>query len=226
MGKGFICTPNKLTGRPKNSKLWKKLMSNKNVSGALNKKYEENAVYGKLKDLAKGGLYVNEVREFVDRLAHNREKTEHIDWKEARQIAKGFKEEMYPELKMYKYSKPKPTEKKSENSRENFKRPRSEPSKNSIPKEKTQITPVKMAAIMNKAKIMSLIIIAIYFLIILIFLAFGAAIVFHLLRYRINRQVAGIMSTIYIIGAVLLIISNFVLFTQVDWEQIFGGFRL
>lgn len=65
-----------------------------------------------------------------------------------------------------------------------------------------------------------------YLLLILIFLAFGAAIVFHLLRYRINRQVAGIMSLIYIIGAVLLILSTFALFQQVNWENIFGNFRI
>jgi ABC-type glycerol-3-phosphate transport system permease component len=73
---------------------------------------------------------------------------------------------------------------------------------------------------------MASVIIALYFLIILIFLAFGAAIVFHLLRYRINRQVSGAMSIIYIIGAVLLFISNFVLFRQVNWEYLFGNFHL
>ncbi|OGI25579.1 MAG: hypothetical protein A3J76_05885 [Candidatus Moranbacteria bacterium RBG_13_45_13] len=73
---------------------------------------------------------------------------------------------------------------------------------------------------------MSLIIIGFYFLIILIFLAFGAAIVFHLLRYKINRQVAGVMSLIYIVGAVLLLISNFILFQQVNWERIFSGLKL
>lgn len=73
---------------------------------------------------------------------------------------------------------------------------------------------------------MSSIITTIYFLIILIFLAFGAAIVFHLLYYKINRHVSGVMSLIYIVGAVLLIISNFVLFKQVNWEQLFGSFRL
>ncbi len=73
---------------------------------------------------------------------------------------------------------------------------------------------------------MSSVVISFYFLIILIFLAFGAAIVFHLLYYKINRQVAGIMSVIYIAGAALLIISNFILFQQVNWEQIFGNFRI
>lgn len=70
------------------------------------------------------------------------------------------------------------------------------------------------------------IVIAVYFLIILIFLAFGAAIVFHLLRYKINRSVSGMMSLIYIIGAVLLIISNFILFRQINWGQLFSGFKL
>jgi len=73
---------------------------------------------------------------------------------------------------------------------------------------------------------MSSIIIVIYFLIVLIFLAFGAAIVFHLLYYKINRHVSGVMSLIYVIGAVLLIVSNFVLFRQVNWEQLFSGFKL
>lgn len=73
---------------------------------------------------------------------------------------------------------------------------------------------------------MSSIIIAIYFVVIFIFLAFGAAIVFHLLYYKINRHVSGVMSLIYVIGAVLLIISNFVLFRQVNWEQLFGNFRI
>jgi hypothetical protein len=73
---------------------------------------------------------------------------------------------------------------------------------------------------------MSSIIILFYLLIVLIFIAFGAAIVFHLLYYKINRHVSGVMSLIYAIGAVLLLISNFILFSQVNWEQIFGGFRL
>jgi hypothetical protein len=73
---------------------------------------------------------------------------------------------------------------------------------------------------------MAIIVTTLYFFIVLIFLAFGAAIVFHLLRYRINRQVSGAMSIIYIIGAVLLLISNFVLFRQVNWEGILGNFRL
>jgi len=71
---------------------------------------------------------------------------------------------------------------------------------------------------------MSSVIIAIYSILILIFIAFGAAVVFHLLYYKINRQVSGVMSLIYIIGAALLLISNFILFSQVNWEQIFGSF--
>lgn len=73
---------------------------------------------------------------------------------------------------------------------------------------------------------MSSVIVILYSILIIIFIAFGAAIVFHLLRYKINRRVSGVMSLIYVIGAVLLIISNFVLFRQVNWEQIFSGFKL
>jgi ABC-type glycerol-3-phosphate transport system permease component len=73
---------------------------------------------------------------------------------------------------------------------------------------------------------MSAIIITLYSVLILIFLAFGTAIVFHLLRYKINRHVSGVMSLIYIIGATLLIISNFILFKQVNWEQLFSGLKL
>lgn len=70
------------------------------------------------------------------------------------------------------------------------------------------------------------IIITLYIVLILIFIAFGAAIVFHLLRYKINRRVSGMMSLMYVVGAVLLIISNFILFRQVNWEQLFSGFKL
>lgn len=73
---------------------------------------------------------------------------------------------------------------------------------------------------------MSSIITGFYLLLILIFLAFGTAIVFHLLYYKINRHVSGVMSLIYIIGAVLLLISNFILFSQVDWGSLLGNFRL
>ena len=73
---------------------------------------------------------------------------------------------------------------------------------------------------------MSSIIIAIYSLIVLIFLAFGATIVFHLLYYKINRHVSGMMSLIFVIGAALLLISNFILFKQVAWEKIFSIFKL
>ena len=65
-----------------------------------------------------------------------------------------------------------------------------------------------------------------YLVIVLIFLAFGAAIVFHLLYYKINRHVSGMMSLIFVIGAALLLISNFILFKQVAWEKIFSFFKL
>lgn len=73
---------------------------------------------------------------------------------------------------------------------------------------------------------MSAVIITLYSILVIIFLAFGAAIVFHLLYYKINRHVSGVMSLIYVVGAVLLIISNFILFRQVNWEQLFSGLKL
>lgn len=63
-----------------------------------------------------------------------------------------------------------------------------------------------------------------YLLIIIIFLAIGAGIVFHMLHYKINRRVASIMFIIYISGSLLLLISNFTLFRSVNWYQIFSGF--
>ena len=60
-----------------------------------------------------------------------------------------------------------------------------------------------------------------YFFVVIVFLAIGAAIVFHLLYYKINRHVSGLMFLIYLAGAFFLLISNFVLFRQVNWYQIF-----
>jgi hypothetical protein len=132
--KGFIQAQKKFTAKAKNSKLWKRLRSNKNISAALNKKYEEKVIYKKLRDLSEGGLYVNEVREFADRIAHGREKVEHIDWKEARQVAKGLQEELYPKLKRYKFSKPKPAGQNANISSENqFPHPQSERRNSPIP---------------------------------------------------------------------------------------------
>ena len=64
-----------------------------------------------------------------------------------------------------------------------------------------------------------------YFLVVIIFLFIGAAIVFHLLFYKINRRVSGLMFLIYLAGAFFLLISNFILFRQVNWYQIFSGFN-
>lgn len=62
-----------------------------------------------------------------------------------------------------------------------------------------------------------------YSILILVYLAIGAAIVFHMLYYRINRRVAIIMFFIYIIGSVLLLISNYSFFRSVSWYNIFSG---
>ncbi len=67
---------------------------------------------------------------------------------------------------------------------------------------------------------MSQIISILYILIIIVFLAMGAAIIFHMLRYRINRRAAMIMFLIYAAGGAFLLISNISLFFSVNWYQI------
>jgi len=146
--KGFLYAKKKFNVKAKKNLVWKKLMENQNISTALNKKYEETAVFGKLKELAKDGLYVNEVREFSERLAHGREKLDHINWKEARQIAKGFKEELYPGLKIYKYSNLKAKAKSTSDSE----RPNRASTSNSSQLAEKPITPVQMATIMNRVR--------------------------------------------------------------------------
>ena len=53
----------------------------------------------------------------------------------------------------------------------------------------------------------------------------GAAIIFHMLYYKINRHASMIMFFIYAIGGSLLLISNFILFNSVNWYQITSNFR-
>jgi len=72
---------------------------------------------------------------------------------------------------------------------------------------------------------MSGIISIIYLVIILAYLIIGAAIVFHMLHYKINRHVAAIMFFIYFGGGILLLISNVSLFFSVNWYQIISNFR-
>jgi hypothetical protein len=63
-----------------------------------------------------------------------------------------------------------------------------------------------------------------YSLLVTVYVAMGAAIVFHMLYYKINRHAAFIMFLIYIIGAVLLLLSNIILLRSVDWYQIISNF--
>jgi len=63
----------------------------------------------------------------------------------------------------------------------------------------------------------------IYPIIIIAYLLIGAAIVFHMLYYRINRRVATVMFFIYLVGSIFLLISNFSFFGAVDWQQIFSN---
>lgn len=59
-----------------------------------------------------------------------------------------------------------------------------------------------------------------YVFIIIVYLAIGAAIVFHMLRYKINRRAAAVMFFIYLGGGILLLLSNISLFFSVNWYQI------
>jgi hypothetical protein len=62
-----------------------------------------------------------------------------------------------------------------------------------------------------------------YPLVIIIYLLIGVAIVFHMLRYKINQRVAFVMFVIYIAGSLILLVSNFSLFSAVNWNQIFSA---
>jgi hypothetical protein len=64
-----------------------------------------------------------------------------------------------------------------------------------------------------------------YALLIIIYVAMGAAIIFHMLHYKINHHAAMIMFFIYAIGGTLLLLSNFMLFSSVNWYQIGSNFR-
>ena len=63
----------------------------------------------------------------------------------------------------------------------------------------------------------------IYLFIIVIYLLMGAAIIFHMLHYKINRRASLIMFAIYVAGGIFLLISNFILYKAVDWYQIFSS---
>lgn len=64
----------------------------------------------------------------------------------------------------------------------------------------------------------------IYALLIIIYLAIAAAIIFHLLYYKINRRVATAMFFIYSTGSLILLILNYSFYRSVDWYQIFSNF--
>lgn len=73
---------------------------------------------------------------------------------------------------------------------------------------------------------MTTIISILYLFLIFVYLAIGAAIVFHMLYYRINRRVAAAMCLIFVVGGILLLISNVSLFFSVNWYQVFSNFNL
>jgi len=69
------------------------------------------------------------------------------------------------------------------------------------------------------------IILIVYLIIILIYLIMAAAVIFHMLHYRINSRAAFLMFAIYSAGSIFLLISNFGLYGTVDWYHIFSSFR-
>ena len=62
-----------------------------------------------------------------------------------------------------------------------------------------------------------------YLILVLVYLAIGAAIIFHMLYYRINRHVATIMFFIYVIGGILLLTLNYSFYRAVNWYGVFSG---
>jgi hypothetical protein len=72
---------------------------------------------------------------------------------------------------------------------------------------------------------MSTVISIAYLLVIAVYILVGVFIVFHMLRYKINRRVAAIMTLIYLIGGIILLISNISLFFSVNWYQIINNFN-
>ena len=60
----------------------------------------------------------------------------------------------------------------------------------------------------------------VYLFLILVYLVIGAAIVFHMLYYKINRRFAAIMCLVYLGGGIFLLIFNISLFFSVNWYQI------
>ncbi len=63
-----------------------------------------------------------------------------------------------------------------------------------------------------------------YLILILIYLAIGAAIIFHILYYKINRRVALMMFAIYILGSIVFLAFNYSLYRTVNWYAIFSNF--
>ena len=71
----------------------------------------------------------------------------------------------------------------------------------------------------------SAIVTILYALFIIVYVIMGAAIIFHVLSYRIHHHTAMVIFFIYAVGGLLLLISNFMLFNSVNWYQITSNFR-
>lgn len=59
----------------------------------------------------------------------------------------------------------------------------------------------------------------VYVLFLLGFLLGAAAILYHIVKYQLSRSGMLVLSTIFISGAVLLLLINLVMFFQIDWSD-------
>ncbi len=62
------------------------------------------------------------------------------------------------------------------------------------------------------------IILAMYLLIILIYIIVSLFIIYHLAKYSVNTRVSLIMLPLFITGAVILLIADIALFFSINWN--------
>jgi hypothetical protein len=60
----------------------------------------------------------------------------------------------------------------------------------------------------------------IYLIIILVYLIISGFIVYHLKRYSLNSPLNKILLPLFIAISILLVFSNFLLFSSVDWQRL------
>ena len=61
--------------------------------------------------------------------------------------------------------------------------------------------------------------IILYGIFIIIFLLCAAAVVYHLVKYQLNRRVTYFTTTLFLVGAGILLLVNLIIATQISWGQ-------